>query len=495
MSRRGSSRWAGRLAVGLIAGAAIVIAALAGVADGAHAESLESALVQAYQNNPTLNAQRASVRATDEGVPQALSGYRPKVTLNASGGEQTVSSIQKSPSILSSNIPPRQPGKGPLYDPAIYTTQSGYNAPFGYGATITQTLFNGFQTANKTRQAEQAVLAARETLRTTEQTVLLNAATAYMNLLRDTAILDLQRRNVEVLQEQLRQTRDRFNVGEVTRTDVAQSESRLASGRSQVLSAEANYKASTATYRQVIGVNPGRLTPGSPVDRFSPRSLPGSIDYATATHPAVSTAQFNIDVAQLAVKVAEGALLPTLSLQGSYQKNYQTVGSLNGIEGYNASVLGQLSVPIYQGGAEYSAIRQAKETLGQKRLDFDAARDQVRQGVVQSWGQLDAAKANIDATTSQVQAAEIALNGVREEARVGQRTTLDVLNAQQELVNARVALVTAQRDRVVASYTLLSAVGRLTPPVLGLQVPVYDAEIHYQQVRDTWAGVRTPDGR
>ena len=158
-------------------------------------------------------------------------------------------------------------------------------------------------------------------------------------------------------------------------------------------------------------------------------------------------------------------------------------------------MLGQLSVPIYQGGAEYSAIRQAKETLGQKRLDLDTARDQVRQTVVQSWGQLEAAKANIDATTAQVQAAEIALNGVREEARVGQRTTLDVLNAQQELVNARVALVTAQRDRVVASYTLLSAVGRLAPQVLGLHVPVYDAQVHYQQVRDSWAGVRTPDGR
>jgi outer membrane protein len=150
-----------------------------------------------------------------------------------------------------------------------------------------------------------------------------------------------------------------------------------------------------------------------------------------------------------------------------------------------------LSVPIDQGGAEYSVIRQAKETLGQKRLDFDVARDQVRQTVVQSWGQLDAAKANIDATTAQVQAAEIALNGVREEARVGQRTTLDVLNAQQELVNARVALVTAQRDRVVASYTLLSAVGRLAPEVLGLNVPIYDAQQHYQQVRDSWTGVRT----
>jgi outer membrane protein len=245
----------------------------------------------------------------------------------------------------------------------------------------------------------------------------------------------------------------------------------------------------------VIGSNPGKLSPGSPVDRFSPASLPGAVGTATASHPAVVTAQYNVDVAQLAVKVAEGALYPTVSVQGSFQQNWLSPQSLSVMNSYNASVLGTLSVPIYQGGTEYSAIRQAKETLGQKRLDFDTARDQVRQSVVQSWGQLEAAKANIDATTAQVQAAEIALNGVREEARVGQRTTLDVLNAQQELVNARVALVTAQRDRVVASYTLLSAVGRLAPQVLGLNVPVYDAQVHYQQVRDSWAGVRTPDGR
>ena len=386
-------------------------------------------------------------------------------------------------------------GTVPPGSPATYFTQSGYNAPYGAGATISQTLFNGFQTANRTRQAESAVRAARATLRLAEQTVLLNAVTAYMNLLRDTAILDLQRRNVEVLQEQLRQVRDRFNVGEVTRTDVAQSESRLAAGRSQVLTAEANYKASGATYRQVIGSNAGKLTPGTPVDRFSPPNLPGAVGSASAGHPAVTTAEHNVDVAQLQVKVAEGALYPTVSVQGNVQKNYMAVGNLNTIESYNASVLGTLSMPLYQGGAEYSAIRQAKETLGQKRLDLDTARDQVRQTVVQSWGQLDAAKSNIDATTAQVQAAEIALNGVREEARVGQRTTLDVLNAQQELVNARVALVTAQRDRVVASYTLLAAVGRLAPEVLGLHVAVYNATVHYEQVRDNWAGVRTPDGR
>ena len=467
---------------------ATVIGCAACAVSYAHGETLQSALVQAYRNNPTLNAQRASVRATDEYVPQALSGYRPKITATITGGEQSMSGTTR---VVSPNLPATAfPNR-----PATYATQSGYNAPVALGASITQTLYNGFKTANQTREAESQVLAARATLQQAVQATLLNAATAYMNVLRDGAILDLQKRNVEVLQEQLRQTRDRFNVGEVTRTDVAQAESRLASGRSQVLTAEANYKASVATYRQVIGIEPKNLSAGTPVDRFSPHTLPKAISVGTAVHPAVMSAEYSVDVAQLAVKVSEASLLPTLSVTGNFTKNYEVVGSLNTIESYNASLLGTLSVPIYQGGAEYSLIRQAKETLGQKRLDLDTARDQVRQTVVQSWGQLEAAKANIDATQAQVQAAEIALDGVRQEARVGQRTTLDVLNAQQELVNARVSLVTAQRDRVVASYTLLAAVGRLSPTVLGLHVPVYRPIVHYQQVRDAWAGTRNPDGR
>ena len=443
------------------------------------ADTLDGALVARLSEQSDAECAACAARATDEGVPQALSGYRPRVSFNGSVGAQYLDSTTRSQTL----------GNGE----STYTQLSGNMTPSNIGLTATQTLYNGFQTSNRTRQAESQVQAAREQLRVSEQSVLLSAATAYMNLLRDAAILDLQRRNVEVLQEQLRQTRDRFNVGEVTRTDVAQSESRLAAGRSQVLSAEATYKASVATYRQVIGVEPGKLAPGSPVDRFSPHTLASAVGVGTATHPAVTNAQYNVDAALLQVKVAEGALYPTLALQGNVQQSYES--SLLGLRTFNASVIGQLTVPIYQGGAEYSLVRQAKETLGQRRLDLDTARDQVRQNVVQSWGQLDAAKANIDATQAQVQASEIALNGVREEARVGQRTTLDVLNAQQELVNARVALVSAQRDRVVASFTLLASVGGLSPQVLGLRVPIYDANVHYQQVRDTWAGVRTPDGR
>jgi len=443
----------------------------------AAADTLEWALVQAYQNNPSLNAQRAALRATDENVPQALSGYRPKVSVTAQGGYNYTNAVQQLPvGGVVTNIPFAE----------TFLSRS-------VAATGTYTLFNGFQTANRTRQAESQVDGARETLRVTEQQVLLDAATAYMNLLRDQAILDLNRRNVEVLTEQLKQTRDRFNVGEVTRTDVAQAESRLAAGRSSLLGAQSNYVTSQANYRRVIGVDPGRLAPGTPVDRLSPNVLAKAIGQGQANSPSVLAAMYGVDVAVLAVKISEGALYPNLTLTASASQGQYPAFEV--ARQTAASVLGTFTVPIYQGGAEYSAIRQSKETLGQQRLNLDINRDQARATVVQSWGQLDAAKAQIEATTAQVNAAEIALNGVREEARVGQRTTLDVLNAQQELVNARVALVTAQHDRVVASYTLLAAVGGLSMPRLGLDVLIYDPQVHYQQVRDAWIGVRNPDGR
>jgi outer membrane protein len=446
----------------------------------ARADTLRGALTQAYQNNPTLNAQRASVRATDETVPQALSGYRPRISLSASAGEAYIDSQSKSTSATGV---------------VSYPRTIAHNAVQTYGATYTQTLLNGFGTASRTRQAEQLVSAARETLRLTEQTVLLSAATAYMNLIRDAAILTLQRSNVEVLQEQLRQTQDRFSVGEVTRTDVAQSESRLAAARAQMLTAESNYVTSRSTYRQVIGVEPGKLEPASPVDRLAPSNLQQGVVLARARHPLVTTAMFNVDAAVFQVKIAESSLYPTLNAVASVQKSYGSTTTITNLESFNASGLAQLNIPVFQGGGEYAQIRQAKETLQQRRVDLDTQRDQAQQTLVQAWGALEAAKAQVQATQTQVNAAEIALNGVREEARVGQRTTLDVLNAQQELVNARVALVSAQRDRVVQSYTLLAASGGLSATVLALPVQVYDPTVHYHQVRDTWVGVRTPDGK
>jgi outer membrane protein len=464
-----------------LAGLGAASLAVAATCSAASADTLEWAIVQAYQNNPSLNAQRAALRAADENVPQALSGYRPKLSLTAAGGFNYFRGVNKA--VNQQTFP----------NTVSYTSLSEDIGTRQFGVTATQTLYNGFQTANRTRQAESQVAGARETLRVTEQQVLLDAATAYMNLLRDQAILELNRRNVEVLTEQLKQTRDRFNVGEVTRTDVAQAESRLAAGRSALLQAQSNYVTSQANYRRVIGVDPGRLSPGTPVDRLSPATVQRAITEGETQSPTVLAAMYGVDVAVLAVKISEGALYPNLGLTASYSQSYETQPQI--LRQTNVSILGQLTVPIYQGGAEYSAIRQSKETLGQQRLNLDVNRDQARATVVQSWGQLDAAKAQIEATTAQVNASEIALNGVREEARVGQRTTLDVLNAQQELVNARVALVTAQHDRVVASYTLLAAVGGLSMQRLGLNVMIYDPQVHYQQVRDAWIGVRTPDGR
>ena len=444
----------------------------------ASADSLESALTNAYTNNPQINSQRAIVRQTDETIPQALAGRRPKVGATISGGEEYQSSTYNA---------------NPGFKPLTYQTFGGLFANIQGGVNATQTLSDGNQTTNRTRSAESQVRAARETLRLITQNVLLSAVTAYLNLLRDSAIRDLQQRNVEVLQEQLRQTRERFKVQDVTRTDVDQAESRLNAARAQSFIAQANYEGSRAEYRRIVGVDPGKLAPASTVDRLAPGTVDAAIDQGTKEHPAVTAAMYGVDVAQFQVKIAEGALFPVLSLNGSLQKVYGP--SVSTFESTQGAILGQISVPIYQGGADYSAIRQSKEGVGQKRLDLDAARDQVRSTVAQSWAQLQAAKQSIIVIQAQVAAAERALDGVRQEARVGQRTTLDVLNAEQELVNGRVSFVSAQRDRMLASYTLLASTGRLSPEILGLNIPEYDSSVHYYQVRDAWKGVRTPEGR
>ena len=467
---RGVKAFAGAAASALLLAFAGTVPALA--------DTIEAALVRAYQNNPQLNAQRAQVRFTDENVPQALSGYRPRVAVTASAGYQYTDTLTT---------------QGGTPDTLVRTGIHGANPPRSVGATVTQTLFNGQQTANRTRAAESQVSGAREALRVLEQSVLLSAATIYMDYLRDSAIVEVQKSNVRVLEQTLKQTRDRFNVGEVTRTDVAQSEAQLAAGKTQLLTAEANLNTTRSNFRRIIGNEPQNLAPGSPVDRYLPSTLPASVELGLTQNPNVTASMFGIDVSYLQVKVAEGALLPTVTLQAAVQQSYESTQTLQ--RSFGASATAQLQVPIYQGGAEYSLIRQSKETLAQQRLVLEQTRDQTRANVVTAWGQLQAGKAQVASAQSQVAASEIALNGVREEAKAGQRTTLDVLNAQQALVNARVALVTAQHDRVVASYSVLNTVGRLSPQVMKLPTTVYDPSVHYHQVRDSWVGVRTPDGR
>jgi len=435
-----------------------------------NAQTMDAALSRAYSANPTLNAQRAAVRATDENVPQALSGYRPRITASADIGA----------SILDSSLP----GAG---------TTTTRLMPRGAGVQIDQNIWDSGRTRSAVSQSESQVLGARATLRNTEQNVLLDAATSYMNVLRDTAILELNRNNVDVLEEQLRQTRDRFQVGEVTRTDVAQAEARRSSAQSQAILAESNLKTSVARYRQNVGAEPRSLAPGRPIENLLPKTLPLALQQGLVGHPAIIASLHGVDAAELQVKVTEADLYPVVGVRGLVQQRYDS--QLFGDNRTSASVVGTLTIPIYEGGQVYSRTRQAKETAGQRRIEVDTQRDTVRAAIISAWGGLEAAKAQITAAQAQVQAAETALAGVREEAKVGQRTTLDVLNAQQELVSARSSLVTAQRDRVVASYSVLSAVGKLSAQTLKLKAEVYDSRQHYDQVKGLWWGTQTPDGR
>lgn len=437
------------------------------------AETISDALARAYSTSPDLNQQRAATRAIDENLPKSLAGYRPTVTATANSGWQHT----------------RTSGPG--------STKQNYEKdafPRGPGITVTETLYNGWRTPNTVSQSEALVLQARQTLRLSEQNVLGAAAAAYMNVLRDTAILNLQKTNIEVLQQQLKQTRDRFQVGEVTRTDVAQAEASLAQGQAAAFSAQSNLQSSLAAYRQLIGVDPKNLAPAKAIDGIVPTTIDESITAALTEHPSVQAALYNVDALTLAVKINQGQLLPTVSVSGTVVKNYDFSGVPDS-RYLNGAVVGTLSVPLYEGGAVYASVRQAKEQLSQAQLQADLSREQIRAGVVSTWGNFQNTKFVIEANKAAVRAAEIALNGVREEAKVGQRTTLDVLNAQQSLLQARVSLVTSQRDQVVNSYSLTQAVGRLSAERLGLKVTSYDPRVHYEAVRDKWIGLRTPDGQ
>ncbi len=468
-----------RLIRGLLVGASIAVSATP-----ARAETMSSALARAYMGSPDINQQRANVRGVDENLPKAKAGWLPKV--NATGSiSREYNYIRAAPTPLTVTNPTRQQPQGVKYDNA---------APRGYGVTATETVFDGFLTLNSVRRAESQTFAAREQMRNTENTILLSSATAYMNVLRDTAILSLRKNNISVLEEQLRQTRDRFQVGEVTRTDVAQAEASLAQARSDFFLAQSSLQASIATFRQYIGVEPKSLAPARSVETMLPREMAAAVAISQVEHPAIAGALHNVDVAEAAVKIAESALYPNASVAASVNRQLDFFG-ITGQKTVTASVMGQLNVPLYQGGAEYASIRQAKEQLGQARLLADLQRDQIRAQVVTSWGQLETAKAQIISGQAAVAAAEIALNGIREEAKVGQRTTFDVLTAQQTLLNARVTLVTAQRDRVVASYTVLGAMGRLTASQLNLTAQLYDPTEHFDQVKNKFFGVHTPDGR
>lgn len=438
-------------------------------------ETLGGALLLAYQSNPDLNAQRANLRVVDENVPQALGGYRPKVNIgvNAAAAQS---------------------------DGTLSSTDIRYRTlPVQAGVTVSQTIFDGFRTDNRTRLAESQVFSQRETLRGVESSILFGAATAYMNLLRDTAIFTLQQNNVDVIQEQLRQTRIRLDEGQVTLTDVAQAEARLAVAQAQLSTAEGVLQSSVGAFRQVVGIDPHDLAPGRPIDDYIPHDREAAITAAFRDNPSINAAHHDVDVAEAQVKIAEGQLYPQLTASASLEGNHDlpplSSSPRPNSSSFSAIVQGRLTIPVYEGGIVYSEIRQAKERVGQRQIEVRSIQDRVRYNVVTAWGALEASKAAVVASQKAVMANERALAGVREEAAIGQRTTLDVLNAQQELLLARVGLVSAQRDRVVASYQVLYSMGQLTVRFLNLTKDFYDKKIHFDQVKDLWFGIRTPDGR
>jgi outer membrane protein len=346
---------------------------------------------------------------------------------------------------------------------------------------------------NSTRQAEAVVRAQRESLMSSEQDTLLNAATAYVDVIRDTALVSLQRSDLAFLQEQVRAARDRFDVGEGTRTDVSQAEARAAQAQAALNTSLANLNTSRAVYRQIVGVEPKSLSADTSITRQVPKSLDAALKASEENQPLIRQAKHLVDAAIFNVKAIEGELLPTVTIDGSVSRSWKPSGSI-GVSN-NAQIFGNVSIPIYQGGRVYSRVRQAKEELGQTRLQLDVARDQVRANVISAWGIFQAAEASIVAARAAVKAQQLALEGVIEEQRVGQRTTLDVLDAQRDLVTQQSNLVTAQRNRIVGGYQLVAAVGQLDAASLGLNVAIYNPEQHFKSVRGKWFGLRTPDGR
>jgi outer membrane protein len=449
-----------------------VAACLGFAAASAQAEALPEALVKAYQSNPQLNAERARLRATDENVPLALAGYRPQIVASLSVGLQAVRDL------LPNN-----------------TIQTATLKPWTIGVTVTQTLFNGFKTANSVRVAELQVQSGREALRNVGQGVLLDAVTAYTNVLANQSLVEAQRANVAFLRETLGIVQKRLNAGDVTPTDTSQAEARLSRGLADLNAAEVNLAISQATYAQVIGNQPARLSPAEPVDRYLPRSRDEATALAFKVHPAVLAAGFDVDVATTTINVAESSLYPTVTLQGNVSKSRDADPTLGTFATDQASVIGQVTAPIYDGGTAASQTRQAKELAAQSRLVLDQVRNQARTAATGAWVSHEGAKIAVSASESEVRAAGVALQGVQKEAQGGQRTTVDVLNSQQDLISAKARLIGAQRDRVIASYTLLSAIGKLDVKTLALNTPDYLPEVHYHQVRDAWHGLRTPSGR
>ena len=439
------------------------------MAPAAFAESLVEALASAYQNNPTLLAERASLRATDEGVASALSGWRPTVQIDGDAGF----SESETTSVTS----------------GFTTTTKDSLQLRSFSLSITEPLYRGGRTEAETLSAENLVDAGRAGLAVTEQRVLLDAVTAYMDVLRNKTVVQLNRNNERVVERQLQAARDRFEVGEVTRTDVAQAEARAAQAKADRIGAEGSLISSRAAYRQFVGDLPGKLEWPARIGGV-PANERDALQAASTANPIIVSANFAELSARDDIDVAISDLLPQVSLRGAYDRSFDVSAFTEELETLSLSAV--VTIPLYQSGAAHSAVRRSKQIASQRRLEYEEARRAVFEEVTRAWESLITAQAQISAFQAQVSAAELALEGVEQETIVGLRTTLDVLDAEQEVFAARVNLVSAERDAVVSSYWVKATIGELTAVALELPVERYDADAHYRSVRDKWFGL-SPD--
>jgi outer membrane protein len=443
------------------------------VVTSTRAQTMTDALAEAYNTNPQLLAQRALLRATDEQVPQALSFWRPTVNFTGQMGGTRSLFVEPSTGL---------PTPGGL---ASYSTFYS-NA---LNLQVTQPIYRGGRTVAQTRQAINTVESTRAQTLAVETTVFQAVAMAYLDVVRDQELVEVDRNNVAVLREQLEATQDRFRVGEVTRTDVAQAESSLAQAQGTLVAQQGTLEISRAEYVRAVGHLPGRLT--LPRERpVLPATLEEAESLAANNNFSVISAVFAELAARDNIDVVRGQLLPQISLVGTLNRSFAPSVTLKSTLEESAAITAQMTMPLYEGGAIYSQTRQAEQTVGQRRSQVDDARRAAVQTANQFWATLQAGRASISSFSAAVRAAQIALAGVQQQALVGTSTTLDVLIQNQQLLTTQSQLVTAEHDTALAEYNLAAAVGRLIAPELKLPVKLYDMEQHYKEVKDKWIGFR-----
>lgn len=432
----------------------------------AHVLSLSDALRLAYENNPSIRAARAQLLATQERLPQAQAGWKPTADMNA---DITYTDIES------------RGGAG---------AGNSNNTEKNIGAQVNQPLYRGGRTVSGVASAKNVIMAQRSFLEATEHDVLLQVVTAYMNVLRDQSLHDLAVNNREVIARQLAASRARFEVGDVTRTDVSQSEARLAGADANVVRARGNLHASRAVFRQVTGVDAGETLHFPSEGVNIPPSLDDAVNMAEQYNPSVMAAQYLHNAAQEDIDSVFGELLPSVGLFA--RLSHAVDPSPGQLDSRTTSALGiSASVPLYEGGATRSRVRQARTTASQRRIEVEEAKRLARQQTVSAWEGLEAARSEITSRRAQVDANQIARDGVHKEAELGTRTILDALDADQELLDARSALVTAQRNEVVARYTLAATLGLMTPNNLGFPELAQDYNDHLREVTAKIFSTRT----